>query len=57
MFLCPICVPQQYFKPLAMASLNFQAQLKRGELFIRIIYQTTTKDRKFLNTGFKLPSA
>ncbi|MDB5250691.1 MAG: hypothetical protein JWQ40_5085 [Segetibacter sp.] len=38
-----------------MASLNFPPQLKNGSLVIRLSYQTTTADRKFLNTGFKVP--
>jgi hypothetical protein len=38
-----------------MASLNFQGQLKRGDLVIRIIFQTNSTNRKFLNTSFKLP--
>lgn len=39
-----------------MASLNFPTQLKRGFLVVRMIYQTTTADRKILNTGFKVPA-
>ncbi|MCW3109431.1 MAG: integrase [Segetibacter sp.] len=38
-----------------MASLNFPPQLKNGSLVIRLSYQTTTADRKFLNTGFRVP--